>query len=452
MSVDENAVERQHEAICVRRQRDPAKHSRHPDAQWFGRVGLGLFLHWGISSVRGEGDIAWSMIYPKPGTNRKLLERLGPAAPGKTMTPRQYWEQAKSFDPVHYDPDRWLSAARKAGVRYAVLTTKHHDGFALWPSDLGEFSTRTFLKGRDLVGEYVAACRRQGLKVGLYFSMPDWYYNRRHTNFRHGGNGIFDHGSPATEPALGMEHEPVILPVLSAEDAEAWRAQFRAFCRGQIEELLTRYEPDNIFFDGCVEGAITEERVRELMPRIVINDRLGFGDYFTPEGAFPKERPVGWWEECHCWNEGAWSYRTDEIYKPTSWVIHELARIRAWGGNFLLNMAPNAQGDLPPVAYRRLEELAEWMKYGRESVEDTTAGPWPEQCNVPVTCRADAWYLHLSWVWDGPVVLKGIKQPQSVSLLGTGKDLPHQFGEGVLRVELAPSRVSALGEVVKISW
>jgi alpha-L-fucosidase len=454
MSIDKSTVEQQHAMIGVRRQGDLASHTQHPDAQWFGQAGLGLFLQWGISSVCGEGEVSWSMIYPKPGSKREVLARHGAQGPGRIMTPKEYWAQAERFNPVRYDPDRWLSAARCAGFTYAVLTAKHHDGFALWPSALGELSTRTYLKGRDLVGESVAACRQNDMKVGLYFSMPDWFYNRQRMSFRYGkAENFFDKSLPETEPDLGMEHEPVTLPVVSPEKARAWGDQFKAFCRGQIEELLTRYgKVDILWFDGFEKDAITEKRIRKLQPGIVINDRMGFGDFFTPEGVFPKKRPVGWWEECHVWNEGAWAYRTHETYKPTSWVTSELARVRAWGGNFLLNMALNAHGDLPPVAYQRLEELAGWMAHSRESVEGTTPGPWPEQCNVPVTCRPGAWYLHLDWVWDGPVKLRGIKAPRIVTRLRTGEKVAHTFRNSTLRLELAPSQISLLGEVVKVTW
>ncbi len=152
-------------------------------------------------------------------------------------------------------------------------------------------------------------------------------------------------------------------------------------------------------------------------------------------------------------NEGGWGYRAHEIYKPTGWVVSELARIRAWGGNFLLNMGPDGHGELPPVAYRRMEELAVWMTHSRESVEGTTPGPWPEQCNVPVTCSREAWYLHLSWVWDGPLQLRGVSTPpQRVATLRTGQPVDWRLIDDEVRFELPPSDISLLGEVVKVQW
>ena len=131
----------------------------HPGAKWFFEpVNLGLFIHFGISAVHGDLDISWGM----------MDEPIRRAKGNGILTPREYWELAKDFDPTDYDPEKWLSAAKEAGFTYAVLTTKHHDGFCLWPSDAGDFSTKNYMGGRDLVKEYADACRKLGLKVGFY--------------------------------------------------------------------------------------------------------------------------------------------------------------------------------------------------------------------------------------------------------------------------------------------
>jgi alpha-L-fucosidase len=131
----------------------------HPDAQWFKTAGLGLFMHWGIHSTAGIQP-SWTMI--------KDYERI-------YYPPEKYFALAEKFDPHHYDPDKWMLAAKQAGFSYAVLTAKHHDGYALWPTQFGNFSTRQYLNGRDLLQPYVEACRKYGLKVGFYFSQRDWH-------------------------------------------------------------------------------------------------------------------------------------------------------------------------------------------------------------------------------------------------------------------------------------
>jgi alpha-L-fucosidase len=452
MSLETNEVGRQHEMIGNQALATGNERTNHLEAQWFGNAGLGLFISWGISSVLGEGDLSWSMLRPPRGAQRQCLEQIGPQGPGRIFSPADYWAQVDGFTCDRYDPGKWLAAAKRAGFTYAVLTTKHHDGYALWPSKYGNLGTRTNLGGRDLVREYVEACRRHGLKVGLYFSMPDWYYNREHMGFRYGQGGHVD-GQSMHEPFLGLHHEEVVLPTMTDEERNAWSQGFKTFCRNQLEELLTQYgKIDILWFDGAEPDAITKAHIQKLQPGIVMNDRMGFGDYITPEGIFPKTRPTGWWEECHVWNEGGWAYRTSEIYKPTGWVLSELARIRAWGGNFLLNMAPNAHGELPPVAYKRMEELAAWMEHSRESVENVTPGPWPESCNVPVTCRDDVWYLHLSWVWDGVVEVKDPRRPQMLTLLRSGETIPCTPTADGFQFELPLCRMSSLGEVVKVVW
>src|SRR5581483_11974790 len=146
-------VQAEHDAIGNAPMTNSTAHTMHPDAQWYGDAGLGLFIHWGIASVKGI-NISWSMI---EGLDGKPMQ----------ITPNDYWAMAKNFNPTNYNPDKWLKAARDAGFTYAVLTTRHHEGFALWPSDYGDFSTKNYMGGRDLVKDYVEACRKNGLKVGL---------------------------------------------------------------------------------------------------------------------------------------------------------------------------------------------------------------------------------------------------------------------------------------------
>lgn len=159
----------QHVAIGVNDEIKKEKYERtqHPNAQWFGKAALGLFIHWGISSVHGGGDISWMM-----------MANCGSNSGKATLTPTDYYALADRFHPEKYDPDKWIHAAAEAGFTYAVLTTKHHDGYAMWPSAFGEIGVRKSLPGRDLVRPFVKACRKYGLKVGLYYSPPDWYYNR----------------------------------------------------------------------------------------------------------------------------------------------------------------------------------------------------------------------------------------------------------------------------------
>ena len=204
------------------------KRTEHPDAQWFPEAGLGLFMHFGISSVRGEGDISWSMMKRNSATLAEINGRYGIYAVQTNPSPARYWEQAKDFKADKFDPVKILSAAKKAGFKYAVLTTKHHDGFALWPSKHGDFNIGKYQPGRDIVKEYVEGCRKTGMKIGFYYSPPDWYFNRDHMSFNYGNK----------KPDLDIHHKPCELPERSEEECQAWDAKYRAYVKGHVEELL----------------------------------------------------------------------------------------------------------------------------------------------------------------------------------------------------------------------
>lgn len=172
-----DAASLQHQLIGVGAAGSAWTPNPHPGAAWFQGAGLGLFIHWGISSVHGATDLSWGMISETPWNLGSEISR--------TVTPQEYFELAVTFGPENYHPERWLAAAKAAGATYAVLTAKHHDGYTLWPSESGEIGVKTHLGGRDLVAPFVAACREVGLKVGLYYSPPDWHFSRNHMSFEY---------------------------------------------------------------------------------------------------------------------------------------------------------------------------------------------------------------------------------------------------------------------------
>ncbi|MCK6487721.1 MAG: alpha-L-fucosidase [Planctomycetes bacterium] len=424
---------------------DPAAgaktHTRHPEAQWFAQAGLGLFIHFGISSVRGDGDLSWSMMYRPPGSRGETVKRYGHPAVQAVIPPEDYWKQAEGFAPASWDPQAMLAAAKRAGMTYAVLTSKHHDGYTLWPSRFSDLGTHTHLGGRDLVRPYVEACRRLGLKVGLYYSPPDWRINRHHMSY----------GKDAAGRPLGQRHEPLAAePVADGPALAAYHAQVR----GQLEELLTGYgRIDLLWLDGSAPGAFTNAWLRTFQPHLVVNRRQApDGDYDTPECRFPEQRPQGWWEYCHIWNDGAWGYLRHEIYKPAGWMLGELAKARAWGGNFLVNVGPGPTGALPAAGFARLAEVEAWMAHSAEAVSGTAPGPWPEQSSVPVTVRGSTWYLHLLWDHDGEVALSGVADPAQVRLLRDGTVLAWRR-EGDRVVIDCPLRLrSVLTDVVAVTF
>jgi len=369
--------------------------NNHPNAQWFPKAGLGLFIHWGMSAVMADGDLSWCMLANKSWNDA-------------TITPNTYWAQVNQWHPDKINFDKMLKAAKVAGITYAVFVTRHHDGFALWPSRYGDFGTKNHFDGRDFVKEFVTACRKNNIRVGLYFSPPDWYYGRKYKNFSFNSKQVLD-----------MDHKPTVLPEKPA-DFEQKRCEY---IQNQVTELLTNYgKIDLIWFDGG-KGEIPNKVVRKLQPGIVINRRNGeIGDYGDSEGDLPQKRFQGWFETCEtCWPSRKWSYVKNKKWDTAPEVITELVKLRAWGGNLLANVGPKASGEVPEQALSAWKEMAAWMKHSRESVIGANAGPWPDEVNTPVTIGKGVAYVHFLPGEKVEVVWKNAPKPKKAFLLRTKK-------------------------------
>lgn len=354
-----DAARLQHEKIGVHRGTQTGfLRNAHPDAQWFPSAGLGLFVHFGISAVHAGVDLSWGMIAQKPW-------ELSMGA-DYAIFPAEYFALAKKFQPARYEPQSWLQAAADAGFQYAVLTTRHHDGFALWPSRFGSFHTGIYSGGVDLVQPFVAACRRCGLKVGLYYSPPDWYYNREYMSFHYDTLRMDGDYTQVSGVVYGVDHTPITL----RPKPSGWDAAYKQYVRGQIQELLTQYgKIDLLWFDGGsdVWDAISVEEIRALQPGIVVNTRMhGQGDFETYECRMPEQKPDGWWEHEDIWADGPWwgyMYQAAD-YKTAAWFVDRYRQVKAWGGNFLINVAPKADGSMPDIVYQRLDEAKALLRAG----------------------------------------------------------------------------------------
>lgn len=400
----------------------PISSNTHPDAQWFPDAGLGLFIHWGIASVGASGDISWGMLANKPWKDQ-------------TVPPNTYYSWVKQWKPDKVDYDSQLAQAKAAGFTYAVMVTKHHDGFTLWPSAHGDLGTKQHLGARDFVKEYVSACRRHGLKVGLYYSPPDWWFDREYKSFAMRG------------PSLDMDHKPVTLPKRPV-DHDAKR---KALVAGQVTELLSNYgKIDLIWFDGG-NGEIPNAKVRQLQPGIVINRRNGGGgDYGDSEGKLPEKRFKGWFETCETsWPAGKWSYTEDWGWDSATETLARLVRLRAWGGNLLANVGPKGDGSLPAQALSAWKEMGEWMEHSRESVIGAGPGPFPESVNAPVTTRDRVAYIHFlpSTI---EVVWKNAPTYQKATLLRTSDSIPITYQNQELRISIPPTLRTSSVDTIKL--
>ncbi len=418
----------------------------HPDAQWFPQASLGLFMHWGIHSVVGAQP-SWDMI-------------ANYIYGGKVSPPDKYYALAKEFDPQQYDPDKWLKAAKAAGFNYAVLTTKHHDGYALWPSKYG-IGTKQYLDGRDLIQPYVDACRANGMKVGLYFSPRDWHYP-----------GLM-HPNEYDADKWDLPREGITDSAANYRDY----VTFLAFAMQQMEEILTRYgKIDVLWLDGMnfrgIDDMHTEQIyawLRTLQPGMVINDRwsnitnpddphgsgMRVGDFTTPfECQLPTYMPSRWWDCCHIWTtEGGcgWGYDSTGSFRSYGWFFEHLAACRSLGGNFLINVGPGPQGDMPPNYYGQMNAIAQWMVHSRESLIGADSTPGAQLSNVRITTRGNAWYLHILPDFTKDISVETGKEPVSVTLLRTGQKVPYIYRDGFLNFKVDPALRTDMDDVVKIT-
>ncbi|MFC1539184.1 alpha-L-fucosidase [Candidatus Latescibacterota bacterium] len=418
----------------------PFKRTNHPDAQWFPEAGFGLFLHWGIHSVKGL-EPSWAMMKNCP-WQADYIDYLGWT---KYNNRDSYYTLRNEFNPANYDPDKWIKAAADAGMKYAVITTKHHDGYALWPSEYGENSTKQYMDGRDLLRPFVDACRKYDVKVGFYFSPRDWGYP--------GYPQSMDYKTPFEFPPGWTEEQ----------NRQAFE-RFYEYTVGQLSEILTRYgKIDIIWFDGMGWSGIKDIRtektlawVREIQPNILINPRWGgAGDFETPEVALPDGPPEGWWENCVSWC-GHWGYSPHAEFLPNLWVMTKLVKARSWGGNFLLNVGPDGNGEMRDEYYAQLAEIGDWMKICGESlIGASDVRNWQDFSNVPITKSDNKWYLHVLPTHEGRIVLTGVPEPERADHLNTGVKLAwynYDADSQELTLNLSMTIRDNLNDVIVLTW
>jgi alpha-L-fucosidase len=472
---DAETVKAEHDEINNAKKVE-SSHTMHPDAQWYPDAGLGLFIHWGISSVRAI-NISWPMrpgralakVKLTPKERERVVRESDYNLNGKLpeITPNEYWSQAKDFNPQKYDPDKWLKAAKKAGFAYAVLTTRHHEGFALWPSAYGDFNTKNYMGGRDLVKDFVEACRRNGVKVGLYYSPPDWHFDRDYMNFLYGGGTS---NNPEL-PELGPDLKPRTSK-RSEEEKRIHEAEYARMVKGQIEELLTRYgKIDLLWFDGRPpipngNNVISIERIRELQPGIVINPRLhGKGDFVTYERNLTTDKVAdGWAEFCNTWTS-AWPHVAGAEFRANGFVLGQFVRARSLGINYLLGVGPMSTGEFTPEIYQNMAVIEQWMNANGAAVRGAKPLPSGESSSVPATASGNKRYLFLipqfkdggaynrdlQPATDLTVNLKGVPKPSAVKVLGADKNIKFEYIDNVLTIQIPASLHTKLVDVIEVS-
>lgn len=364
---------------------------------WWREARFGMFIHWGLYAV------------PAGEWNGKTT--YGEWIRTEAQIPlEEYDTLASRFNPVKFDAGAWVRLAKAAGMKYIVITSKHHDGFALYDSTVSDFDIMATPFKRDILKELADACEREGITLCFYHSIMDWHH-------------------PDYTPRRDWEHRPT---------AGADFDRYIAYMKAQLTELLTGYGPIGVlWFDGEWEGTWTHDRgrdlyefVRALSRRTIINNRVdkgragmsgitkakGFlGDFDTPEQEIPDTGLPGIdWETCMTMN-GHWGYnQADKSFKSAEDLIRKLADIASKGGNFLLNVGPTAEGEFPPESINRLHAIGRWMDTNAQSIRGTSASPfsglpWGRCTQRPLPGGTTRLYLHIfDWPADGPLIVPGI--------------------------------------------
>lgn len=379
--------------------------------EWFKKAKLGLFIHYGIYAVKGVAE-SWSFYNGK-------------------ISYEDYMAQAEGFSASKLDMKNWAELAVEAGAKYAVFTTKHHDGMALFDTKYSDLNIlkQTPVK-RDLVAEYVDAFREKGIKIGLYYSLIDWSHPDYPSVYQ---------GGVIPEDKSQCNH--FSSPKDGVQDEKRWE-NFLEFDRNQLKELLTNYgNVDLLWFDGDWERSAEQWGLPEFKDYllsfnkdIIINSRLaGYGDYLTPEQGLPVKRPEGEWEFCTTIND-SWGYQQDDNhYKSPGQVIRIFVDTITMGGNLLLDIGPREDGSVDERQINVLRELGSFIRENEEAIYDTQAGLPFNYFAGGSTVSEDGKTLYL-FVYDIPreaICIKGLcNKIESVKILSTGKELTHDVQGG----------------------
>ena len=375
--------------------------------EWFKKAKLGIFIHYGIYAV-GDVSESWSFH-------------------NGNISYEDYMKQCEGFTASNYDPKAWAELFKKAGAQYVVMTSKHHDGVALFDTKYSDLSVvKKTPAGKDLVKGYTDAVRESGMKVGIYFSLIDWSDPRYRSVY------------PEGEDPKDHLKDVFATPAGGPEDPEKWE-EFLKFNNDQMHELMTNYgKIDLLWFDGDWERSAKQWKAKEfkaylesMNPEVIVNSRLqGYGDYETPEQGIPLRGPEGVWEFCTTINT-SWGYRpSDNDYKTSKQVIRMFCDCLTLGGKMLLDVGPKEDGTLDERQVKILEDLGTFIHDNEEAIYETEKGISYDHFLGGSTLSADKKVLYL-FVYDKPsenLCVKGIKTPvKKVSVLHTGEELSFSY-------------------------
>ncbi len=428
--------------------------------RWFEEARFGMFIHWGAYSMLGHGE--WAMHSDR-------------------MPFAEYQNVAGAFQPAPFDAREIVGLAKSTGMKYIVITAKHHDGFCMWNSKLTNYNIFTWGRfGRDPMKEMAEECRRQGIRLGFYYSVRDWHHpdwtlryvhlNKKGPNYGSWWgyeaspwtNGhIYDCGCPAC-----MKNIP-ITPQMDPRPTTAQGANMNLYLdymKGEITELLTNYGPVSVmWFDGQDIlnprlGRVQEmiSTMRRLQPDVIINDRVGpdglyMGDYGVQEGKIPGSTISRPWETCMTSN-GSWGYTGNSGWKTPRDVVHSLVDTTSKGGNLLLNIGPDGKGIVPSGCISQLKAVGDWMRINEPSIRDCGSAGLPQPKWGRITANGNRIYLHVfDWPADSTLFVaelnKSVKRAHLISDAGQKSLAATSTTEG-LRIRLPGAAPDPIDSVV----
>ena len=428
---------------------EESKESFDQRMKWWRDARFGMFIHWGVYSIpAGEYN------------GKEIKGNNGEWIMNNAQIPvREYEKFAKQFDPVKFDADAWVKIIKNAGMKYVVITSKHHDGFGLWNSKVSDYDVVDFAPyGKDILKALSKACKEQGIKFGLYYSIIDWHH-----------------------PEAQAINEPKYNDWKDLKANPKFASYLENYMKPQLKELIENYDPEIIWFDGEWIPDFTHEQglelyqyIRSQKPSIIVNNRVDkgrsgmqgmnkgdqkyAGDFGTPEQEILESASALDWESCMTMND-TWGFKkNDHNWKSAEVLIHNLIDVTAKGGNYLLNVGPTAEGLIPAPSVERLKQMGKWLKTNGEAIYGTEKlqSGYKQGEKIRFTKEKDnTVYFAITLEKPGKtLILKNIKPETNSKILMLGYDDPLEWSfdenEG-LKIKI-PQNISNAWSKESYAW